>query len=197
MSQLTQSLLSYAQSLPEGGVLSPKDFLHLGSRAAIDQTLSRLTRENKLLRIGRGIYSLPINSRFGSRPPSTESVVEAIEASSGETIVANGAAEANAMGFTTQVPVKEVYLTSGPSRWLNLGNRKIELRHGARWQLVMGKRPAGQAIRALTWLGPERAPEALQQLRGKLSHQEWEAMRQVRATLPSWMARAVSEVTCG
>lgn len=197
MSQLTQYILSYAQSLPEGGLLSPKDFLHLGSRAAIDQTLSRLTREDKLLRIGRGIYSLPINSRFGSRPPSTESVVEAIAASSGETIVASGAAEANAMGFTTQVPVREVYLTSGPSRWLKLGNRKIELKHGARWQLVMGKRPAGQALRALTWLGPGRAPEALQQLRGKLTPQEWEAMRRVRATLPSWMARAVSEVTCG
>jgi hypothetical protein len=197
MSQLAQSILSVAQSLPEGGLLSPKEFLHLGSRAAIDQTLSRLTREGKLLRIGRGAYSRPISGRFGSRPPSTESVVEALEASSGETIVASGAAEANALGLTTQVPTREVYLTSGPSRWLKLGNRQIELKHGARWQLVMGKSPAGKALRALIWLGPERAPEALQQLRGKLEHREWEAMRQARATLPSWMARAVSEVTGG
>lgn len=197
MSQLAQSILSFAQSLPEGGLLSPKEFLHLGSRAAIDQTLSRLTREGKLLRVGRGAYSLPINGRFGTRPPSTESVVEALEATSGETIVANGAAEANALGLTTQVPTREVYLTSGRSRWLKLGNREIELKHGARWQLVIGKRPAGKALRALTWLGPERAPEALQQLRGKLAQQEWEAMRSARASLPSWMARAVSEATGG
>jgi len=38
MSQLVQSILSFAQSLPEGGLLSPKEFLHLGSRVAIDQT---------------------------------------------------------------------------------------------------------------------------------------------------------------
>ena len=197
MSQLAQSILSFAQSLPEGGLLSPKEFLHLGSRAAIDQTLSRLAREGTLLRVGRGVYSLPISGRFGSRPPSTESVVEAIEASSGETIVASGAAEANALGLTTQVPTREVYLTSGPSRWLKLGNREIEFKHSARWQLMLGKRPAGKALRALTWLGPERAPEALQQLRGKLAPKEWDAMRSARASLPSWMARAVSEVANG
>ena len=197
MSQLAQSILSFAQSLPEGGLLSPKEFLHLGSRAAIDQTLSRLTQGSKLLRVGRGAYSLPIRGRFGNRPPSTESVVEAIEATSGETIVASGAAEANALGLTTQVPTREVYLTSGRSRWLKLGNREIELKHCAPWQLAMGRRPAGKALRALIWLGPERAPAALQQLRGKLSQQEWEAMRQARAILPSWMALAVSEVTGG
>jgi Family of unknown function (DUF6088) len=130
MSQLAQAILSQAESLPEGGLLSPKEFLHLGSRAAIDQTLSRLAREDKLLRVGRGAYALPIQGRFGVRPPSVESVVEAIEFTSGETVVASGAAEANALGLTTQVPTREVYLTSGPSRRLQLGNREIELKHG-------------------------------------------------------------------
>jgi hypothetical protein len=197
MSKLAQSILSQAQSLPEGGLLSPKEFLHLGSRDAIDQTLSRLTREGKLLRVGRGAYCTPIHGRFGVRPPSTESVVEAIESFSGETVVASGAAEANALGLTTQVPTREVYLTSGPSRRLKLGNREVELKHGNRWQMLLGKRPAGKAIRALIWLGPEQAPMILQVLRSKLATQEWEAMRQARARLPSWMAKAVSEVAIG
>lgn len=197
MSKLAQSILSQAQSLPEGGLLSPKEFLHLGSRAAIDQTLSRLAREGKLLRVGRGTYSSPIQGRFGVRPPSTESVVEAIESSSGETVVASGAAEANALGLTTQVPTREVYLTSGPSRRLKLGNREVELKHGNRWQMLLGKRPAGKAIRALIWLGPEQAPMVLEVLRSKLPSQEWEAMRQARSGLPSWMAKAVSEVALG
>jgi hypothetical protein len=195
MSQLAQSVLSAAQSLPEGGLLSPKEFLHLGSRAAIDQTLTRLTKEGQLLRVGRGVYALPVQGRFGARPPSTESVVEAIEATSGEVVVASGAAEANALGLTTQVPTREVYLTSGPSRRLHLGSREIELKHGTRWQMFMGKRPAGKAIRALLWLGPEQASLALQTLRSKLEVQEWEAMRSARSVLPSWMARAVSEVS--
>lgn len=194
MSQLAQAVLSSARSLPEGGLLSPKEFLHLGSRAAIDQTLTRLTKEGQLLRVGRGVYALPVQGRFGTRPPSIESVVEAIEATSGEVVVATGAAEANALGLTTQVPTREVYLTSGPSRRLHLGSREIELKHGTRWQMLMGKRPAGKVIRALLWLGPEQAPLALQTLRSKLEVQEWEAMRSARSVLPSWMARAVSEV---
>ena len=52
---------------------------------------------------------LPVQGRFGVRPPSIESVVEAIESTSAETVMASGAAEANALGLTTQ----EVYLTSG------------------------------------------------------------------------------------
>ncbi|MDA0892119.1 MAG: DUF6088 family protein [Proteobacteria bacterium] len=197
MSQLTQTILLQAQSLPEGGLLSPKEFLHLGSRAAIDQTLSRLAREGKLLRVGRGAYSLPIQGRFGMRPPSTESVVQAIESTSGETVVASGAAEANGLGLTTQVPTREVYLTSGPSRLLKLGNREIELKHGNRWQMLLGKRPAGKAIRALIWLGPEQAPMVLEALRSKLPSEEWEAMCQARSRLPSWMAKAVSEAALG
>lgn len=195
MSTLNKSILSAAEALPEGGLLSPKEFLHLASRAAVDQTFSRLAREGRLLRVGRGAYTRPVNGRFGVRPPSTEAIIEAIESTSGELVVSHGAAEANALGLTTQVPAREVFLTSGPARKLQLGKRKIELKHGNRWQLALGKRPAGRVIRALSWLGPEHAGAALKSLSNRLSTEEWQAMRAARATLPGWMAQAVSEVT--
>lgn len=194
MSQLVQSILAAAQALPEGGLLSPKEFLHLASRAAVDQALTRMTREGRLLRLGRGVYALPVQGRFGARPPSTQTVVKAIEATSGELVVPSGAAEANALGLTTQVPVREVFLTSGPSRKLRLGCQDVVFKHGSPWQLLMGKRPAGMAIRALAWLGAEQAPSALKILHSNLPTAEWEAMRAARAAMPSWMARAVSEV---
>jgi hypothetical protein len=195
MSHLAENILSAAQVMPEGGLLSPREFLHLGSRSAIDKALSRLAQEGKLLRVSRGAYAAPREGRFGIRPPSTESVVQAIEVRCGETVVANGAAEANALGLTTQVPTREVFLTSGASRTLHLGSRCVELKHGARWQLLLGKRPAGKVIRALSWLGPEAAPAALKQLRAKLPESEWEAVRGTRAMLPIWMAKVVSEAT--
>lgn len=193
MSQLTETILFNAHSSPEGGLLSPRHFLHLGTRAAVDQALTRLSREGRLLRICRGAYVAPIQGRFGSRPPSTESVMQALEASNGETIVANGAIDANALGLTTQVPVREIFLTSGTSRKLRLGNRNIEIKHGKHWQFALGKRPAGMAVRALSWLGPEAASATLKILRSKLSSTEWEVMCAAGAMLPSWMARAVGE----
>lgn len=195
MSQLAETILRTAQTLPEGGLLSAKEFLHLASRAAVDQTLTRLAREGKLIRVVRGAYSAPVVSRFGVRAPSTEAVVKAIESVRGEVIVASGATEANALGLTTQVPTREVFLTSGRSRKLQLGNRIVELKHGNRWLMALGARPAGMAIRAISWLGPDQASFALKSLRTKLSPAEWVAMRSTRAILPSWIARAVSEAS--
>ena len=44
MEVLTETILRLARELPEGGSLSAKALLHLGSRAAVDQALSRLVR---------------------------------------------------------------------------------------------------------------------------------------------------------
>ncbi len=195
MSHLAETILSVAQALPEGGLLSAKEFLHLASRAAVDQTLTRLTREGKLMRIGRGAYAAPVISRFGARPPSTEAVIKAIEFGQRRGDRCQRSHRSQRTGLTTQVPIREVFLTSGRSRKLQLGNRTVELKHGNRWQLVLGTRPAGMAIRALSWLGPEQASSALKMLYTKLPPAEWAAMRSARAVLPSWMARAVSEVS--
>ena len=52
MSNLSQQVLTHAAALPEGASLSAKARLHLGSRAAVDQALSRLARSGELLRAG-------------------------------------------------------------------------------------------------------------------------------------------------
>ena len=83
MSALTEAIFDAVKSLPEGGIVAPKEFLHLGSRAAIDQALTRLNREGLLMRVGRGAYVIPVTGRFGSRAPSTESVIQAMECNDG------------------------------------------------------------------------------------------------------------------
>jgi len=157
MAVLATRIMEHASGLPEGTPLAAKELLHLGSRAAVDQALSRLARLGSLMRAGRGLYIRPIESRFGTRAPVASKVVEAIAAQRGESVAPHGAAAANELGLTTQVPVREVYLTSGRSRRLQLGAQVIELRHVPAWQLVLLGRPAGAAIRALAWLGRKRS----------------------------------------
>jgi hypothetical protein len=193
MNTLPETILSHALSLPEGGVVSPKEFLHLGSRAAIDQALSRLAKEGKLLRVGRGTYTVPVTGRFGTRAPAAEKIVTALAAQSGETVVPHGAAAANTLGLTRQVPVREVYLTSGRTRKLRLGLSEVLVKHAPRWMLTLGSRPAGSAVRALAWLGPTHAGKSLITLRKTLPAAEWQALAASRAMLPSWMARAIGE----
>jgi len=193
MSTLPESILLHAQSLPEGGVLSPKEFLHLGSRAAVDQALSRLTKDGKLLRVGRGTYVNPVSNRFGTRPPAPEKVVESLAAQSGETVTPHGATAANVLGLTQQVPIREVYLTSGRTRKLKLGRSEVLVKHVPRWMLALGTGPAGAAVRALAWMGPTHVGESLATLHRTLPNSEWRALASARAALPSWMAQAIGE----
>jgi hypothetical protein len=193
MSAVAKKILSHSAELPEGAVLSAKLLLQFGERAAVDQALSRLHRQGLLYRVARGTYVRPVEGKFGTRPPAPEKVVEAMAIATGETVASNGAAAANALGLTTQVPARAVYVTAGASRVLHLGKQSVEFRHAPHWQLAMASRPAGAAIRALAWLGEAQAPRALEQLRLTLPHPEWRALSEVRRTLPIWMAKAVSE----
>ncbi|WGT66574.1 DUF6088 family protein [Variovorax paradoxus] len=193
MVTLPESIVLHAKSLPEGGVLSPKEFLHLGSRAAVDQALSWLAKEGKLLRVARGTYVTPVSSRVGTRAPAPEKVVNALAAQSGEVVTLHGANASNALGLTRQVPIREAYLTSGRTRKLKLGRSEVMVKHAPHWMLALGAGPAGAAVRAVAWMGPAHAGESLAALRRTLPPSEWRTLTSARATLPSWMTRAIGE----
>ncbi len=193
MQRLTTKILSHIAGQPEGVPIGAKGLLHLGLRPAIDQALSRLFERGQLMRVGRGFYVRPVETRFGTRPPSVERVVQAFAISKGEVVASHGAAAANALGLTTQVPTRAVYLTSGSSRWLRLGEQSVELRHAPRWQLTMVTSPAGQAIRALAWVGEAHAGEALGTLWPRLPVGVRQEIINARPSLPTWLARQISE----
>ena len=197
MQRLTEQILVHAEALPEGTAVAAKSLLHLGNRAAVDQALSRLAERGRLFRAGRGVYLHPVASRFGTRAPSVEQAVEALAAQRGEVIVSNGAAAANALGLTTQVPVRLVYLTSGRGRTMSLGKQVVELRHVPRWQLTLANRPAGLAVRALAWLGPDRADAALKTLKRKLPPSAFGELVAAAPQLPTWLAQSVGNVAHG
>lgn len=190
MAGQTEQSLVHMTGLPEGAAVSAKSLLHLGNRAAIDQALSRLAKREQLIRIGRGIYMRPIVSRFGTRAPSLE---QAIAAHKGEIIVSNGAAAANALGLTRQVPVRLVYLTSGRSRKVNLGKQVVELRHAPRWQLTLANRPAGEFKRALAWIGPEKADAAIKTLKRKMPPGVFGNLITAAPQLPTWLAQSIGK----
>ena len=189
---LPERIASELETWPEAVPVSAKSLLQLGSRAAVDQALSRMTRRGQLLRIGRGLYFRPIQTRFGVRSPEVSTVLEAVQKETGEAIAPSGAATANQLGLTTQVPLRPVYLTSGRTRHLKLGAQTVELRHVPRWQLTLAERPAGAVIRVLAWGGRERGRALAAELKSKLSAETVEELSHVRRRVPTWMAQELS-----
>lgn len=192
MERLTEAILRMTNELPEGAPVSAKMLLHLGSRPAVDQSLSRLARSGKLLRAGRGMYVSPVKSRFGTHPPSAEKLIEEFAMQRGETVVPSGATSANALGLTTQVPVRAVYWTSGRSRKLNLGKQTVQLEHVPSWQLAFAKEPAGEIVRSLAWAGPERVRSTLNEIKAKVPASAIQQVARQVSCFPGWLASALS-----
>jgi hypothetical protein len=193
MNPLSRQILAHVTPFGEGEPITAKGLLHLGNRAAVDQALTRLARRGELMRIARGLYVRPVATRFGPRAPAAEKVVQALGRAFGEVVVQNGAAIANGLGLTSQVPVRPVYLTSGPSRRLSLGKQKVELRHALPWQLVEPQTRAGDVLRALGWMGRGRAPSAVAQLAQTLAPSEMTQLAALRTVAPGWLAQTVSD----
>lgn len=193
MKTLPEAILEYALGSPEGHVLSPKEFLHMGNRTAVDQALSRLSKEGRLIRVDRGVYVAPVQGADHCRPPVAEKVFESLAALSGEQIAPDGATSAIAFGLTKRGQIANGYVTSGRSRTLMLGETKVSLEHAPAWMLALGRGPTGAAVRAIAWMGPDTVDKALTAVRRSLSGSDWLTLVACRASLPSWMARAIGE----
>jgi hypothetical protein len=143
------------------------------------------------MRVQRGVYVRPVQTRFGVRAPSPENVVSRLE-NHAEIVARHGAAAAHALGLTTQVPTKVIYYTSGPSRRLKLGAQTVELKHAPTWLLLPGKE-AGDAVRALAWIGSRHAKEALQKLKERLPKTTLNELIALRPALPGWLSKSISQ----
>lgn len=187
-----EKIMAYAARQPEGAPLSATEFLHLGSRAAVDQALSRLAKRGRLLRIGRGVYVRPVKSPYGEFPPSAETVARQIAERTGETLAVHPAVSANLLGLSDQVPMRRIFLTSGRSRKYNLPAGGLELRRAPVRRLRGAGTRAGAAFRALEWFGPKYAAECAEDLRKRLTAQEQKELFALRAGAPAWLAETLT-----
>ncbi len=187
-SSLPERIMEYAEARPEATPIRADDLLHLGNRAAVGRALSRLAGSERLLRVCRGLYMRPIETRFGLRAPRLEKAIAILSELWGVTIVSNGGDAANWLGLTTQNSVRTVYLTSGPDRLLHFGAHRVKLLHAPRWQLAAAHGLAGVVIRALAWLGPHEVERSLDAVLPKLTGEDLNELAAARVTLPAWMA---------
>jgi hypothetical protein len=197
MQPLAEQILTHAAALPEGSAFRAKELLHLGSRAGVDQALTRLERSGAVARISRGLYVRPIAGRFGPRAPSPDKVVGALARATGETIAVHGAVAANALGLSTQTPLRTIYLTSGRSRTVKVGGQTVELRHAPEWELLLPGQAAGDALRAIAWVGKDRAHETISALRKRLEAADQQNLLGLRGRPPTWLAQEVSSLAHG
>lgn len=112
-----------------GRIIFPADLAYLGSSEAVRQGLSRLVKENKLIRLEKGIYLHPeIDGEIGIIYPAIEEIAEAIARRDKARIIPTGIYALNRLGLSTQIPLKALYLTDGSHRIIKIKNRIISFK---------------------------------------------------------------------
>jgi hypothetical protein len=136
------------------GVWTPTDFLNLGSRAAIDQVLSRLANVGEIRRITRGLYDLPRINTLTRKPtnPDPRQVIDALARRDQTRMLVDGLTAANDLGLTDAVPAKIAVHTDSRLRAIKIGEQTISFKLTAPSRLYWAGRPAMRVVQALHWL---------------------------------------------
>jgi Family of unknown function (DUF6088) len=183
------AILDRIRSGPKDRVWTPADFLDLGSRAAIDQALSRNCKSGLLRRAGRGMYHIPKHHPIlGVLGPGSTAFHDAITRKDNSRILSTGAHAANALGLTDQVPMRPMLLTTGRSRRVKQGKGELILRHVSP-RFVSTKNPqSAQVILALRWIGKRFVDDDIvARLRRNLSPSDRDALLADAACAPAWI----------
>lgn len=179
-----------------GWAFSARHFFDLGGRNAVDKALSRLTKKGLIRRIGNGIYDYPKVSRsLGILTPSIDSIAREIAEKNNSKLKITGAQAANALGLSTQVPARIVYLTDGPSRQLKVGKQTIILKHASPKIMSTAGKGSGIVIQALQYIGKENVTsDVINRIKNTLGDFDKKELKKDIGTAPDWMKPIIMEI---
>lgn len=171
-----------------GWVFTPKDFLNLGSRSAIDLSLWRLARDKAIRRLTQGVYDYPrIHKKLGMLAPNPDDVAAALAARTGSRIQVSGQRAANLLGLSQQVPAQLIYLTDGPAQKITIGSQVIRLKPARPSKFPATGTPAGLALQAILAMGSTADKNFIvSQLRNVLSTNDKLQLAKLSKYAPTW-----------
>ncbi len=194
MKSITSQIINRIKRKKLGWVFTPKNFLDLGSRAAVDQVLSRLVKQGMVRRLDRGIYDYPKQSTLlGKLSPNPDKIARAMAA--GDDVFPSGAMAANMLGLSTQVPAKPSYLTNATTRTRRVAGQTIQLKR-ARVELLNNiPNHVNLVIQALSYLGKHNVDnQIINRCAEVLTDRDISALNQAMMRIPSWMADTIHKI---
>ena len=197
MITVADKILARAKRHGAGWVFSAKHMSDVGARAATDQALGRLVRDGSIRRLARGLYDLPrVHPILGLLSPNPDAVAAAAAEQVGHRLQISPARAANALGLSSQVPAKMVYLTDGSSRKIKVGQQVIYLKHAGPRALLGAGTKAGVALQALRAVGKDHvSPGVVRHLRDNLPPDAKVGLRKLMHKAPQWAVPVIDAIT--
>lgn len=195
MSTITDKIRNRIKGKGRGWVFGPADFLDIGTRAAVDQVLSRLVKQQKIRRVARGVYDFPRYDDLLQRTLSPTSDGIARVLAGDDVLFDSGATAANLLGFSTQVPARPIYLSNRTNRTLSVGKRTIKIRPAKVKLLLSASHKINMFIQALSYLGKHNIDAPIIDRSVKiLSDDDINMIKKHMHALPGWLSDVVHRI---
>jgi len=194
MQTTNNSIITCLKRNRRGKIFFADEFRKFGTNEAVRQSLSRLCRNNFLIRLSAGIYLYPkIDSEIGVIYPSIENVAKTIAKREKVRMIPTGTYALNALGLSTQVPAKVVFLTDGTARVVKVGKRAtIKFKRTVAKNLSYKGKISLLAISALKEIGKDKATtEQLQKIKEALQHEKRENVIYDAGLAPVWISNII------
>lgn len=193
---MTDRIMKRVRAKGRGWVFTPRHFVDFGTRGAVDMALSRLAKAGDVRRVGRGIYDYPRqHDKIGALSPDPDSLAAALATQRGDSLAPSGAAAANSLGLSTQVPAKASYATNGRSRTKRAGGRSLTLRHSRAPVLDDAPDSANAVVQALAYLGKDQIDaDVIARFARRVDDKDMKALLQARPQMSSWMGDIVLKI---
>lgn len=197
MSIITQ-IENRINSFGRGSIFYPDDFLDLGTSEAIRQSLTRLCKDEKIVRVTQGIYCYPQIDKelgLGIIMPTTDEIARSLAKRDHARIVPTGSYAQHVLGLSTQIPLNCVYMTDGSARHLELYNgRKITFKRTTPKNLSFTSKLAMLITFALKSLGKMNIEQTvIKRIRELLKNEPKSEVMKDLSLMPEWIRNIVTE----
>lgn len=185
---------SIAESQPHS-VFFISDYANLGAAETIRKILHEATITGILEKAGHGIYIKPKVSRFGKVPIPLEKIAREIADRDKCKILPTGHTAANIIGLSTQVPMNLSYITTGSTRTIKIGERKISFRHASPKNFAAKGRAIPLLIQGIREIGEENiSGSEYKAIRRFIDKQQDPYLNEDLLLAPAWIQRIIKKL---
>ncbi|MCU0402824.1 MAG: type IV toxin-antitoxin system AbiEi family antitoxin domain-containing protein [Algoriphagus sp.] len=194
-------IVSRIQHLLPGTILFAQDFFTDGSSEAVRQQLTRLVKAGLLKRLSQGVYLIPKKlGEHGYLLPTAEEIAMAIARRDKSRIIPTGEVALWKLGLSTQVPLKYVYLTDGPSRIIKIEETEgktsytITFKHASPKNFALRGKISSQVIQALKAIGEKNLSEdVLDKIRSLIMRENLDDLNHDLTVAPVWISKLIKD----
>lgn len=196
MTTINDTILRRIRAKKRGWVFTPKNFIDIAKRSAIDVTLHRLVKKGIIRKLSKGIYDFPyIHPKLGMLAPNPDLIAKALANKTGDIAQPSAARAANQLGIDTQVPAKPTYITSRSTIKRKIANYPIVLRHSKYTSIDTLSLNVSNTINAIRHLGKHNVSDSIiHQLKRVLTKKDKLQLIKNISKFPDWMAPILIEL---